>query len=70
MQSYLKNNEYYDRKAKAAPLEFNDYCFILNPIAEHLGSKIPFRKFRWFGPYIVEKSLPNEKYIVKKLNSN
>ena len=70
MQSYLKYKEYYDRKAKAAPLKQNVYCFILQPIADHQGSKIPFREYRWTGPYIVEKVLPNENYIVRKLNSN
>ena len=70
MQSYLKYKEFYDRKAKAAPLKQNDYCFILQPIADHQGSKIPFREYRWTGPYIVEKVLPNENYIVRKLNSN
>ena len=29
MQSYIKYKEYYDRKAKAAPLKENDYCFVL-----------------------------------------
>ena len=57
MQSYLKYKEYYDRKAKAAPLELGDYCFILQPLADHQGSKIPFREFRWIGPYVIEKVL-------------
>ena len=70
MQSYLKYKEYYDPKAKAAPLKQNDYCFILQPIADHQGSKIPFREYRWTGPYIVEKVLPNQNYIVRELNSN
>ena len=70
MQSYLKYKEYYDRKAKAAPLHQGDYCFILQPLADHQGSKIPFREFRWTGPYIIEKVVPNENYIVRKLNSN
>ena len=70
MQSYLKYKEYYDRKAKAAPLKLNDYCFILQPIADHQGSKIPFREYQWTGPYIVEKVLPNDNYLVRKLNSN
>ena len=69
MQSYLKYKEYYERKAKAAPLKQNDYCFILQPIADHQGSKITFREYRWTGPYLVEKVLPNENYIVRKLNS-
>ena len=70
MQSYLKYKDYYDRKAKAAPLEQGDFCFILQPLADHQGSKIPFREFRWIGPYVIEKVLPNENYIVRKLNSN
>ena len=32
MQSYLKYKKYYDRKAKAAPLEQGDFCFILQPL--------------------------------------
>ena len=48
----------------------NDYCFILQPIADHQGSKIPFREFRWIGPYAIEQVLPNENYIVRKLDSN
>ena len=70
MQSYLKYKEYYDRKAKAATLKQNDYCFILQPLDDHQGSKIPFREYRWTGPYIIAKVLPNENYIVRKLNSN
>ena len=70
MQSYLKYKDYYDRKAKAASLEQGDFCFILQPLADHQGFKIPFREFRWIGPYVIEKVLPNENYIVRKLNSN
>ena len=70
MQSYLKYKDYYDRKAEAAPLEQGDFCFILQPLADHQGSKIPFREFRWTGPYVIEKVLPNKNYIVRKLNSN
>ena len=70
MQSYIKYKRYYDKKAKASPLKEKDYCFILQPKADHQGSKIPFRDFRWIGPYIVEKELPNSNYIVRKLNTN
>ena len=31
---------------------------------------MPFRDFRWIGPYLVEKVLPNNNYIVRKLNTN
>ena len=67
MQSYIKYKENYDRKAKAAPLKENDYCFVLQPKADHQGSKIPFRDYRWVGPFVV---LPNENYIVRRINAN
>ena len=70
MQSYIKYKEYYDRKAKAAPLKENDNCFVLQPKADHQGSKIPFRDYRWVGPFIVQKVLPNESYIVRRINTN
>ena len=70
MQSYIKYKEYYDRKAKAAPLKENDYCFVLQPKTDHQGSKIPFSDYRWVGPFIVQKFLPNENYIIRRLNTN
>ena len=70
LQSYSKYEEYYDRKAKAASLKQNDCCFILQPLADHQGSKSPFQEYRSSGPYIVEKVLRNENYIVRKINSN
>ena len=70
MQSYLKYKEYYDRKAKAAPLSEQDFCFILQPKADNQGSKIPFREYRWIGPYRIEKVIPNDNYIVRRLNTN
>ena len=48
----------------------NDYCFVLQPKADHQGSKIPFRDYRWVGPFIVQKVLPNENYIVRRINTN
>ena len=70
MQSYIKYKKYYDKKAKASPLKEKDYCFILQPKADHQDSKIPFRDFRCIGPYLVENVLPNNNYIVRKLNTN
>ena len=69
MQSYLKYKAYYDRKAKAAPLETTDYCYILNPNADTQATKIPFREFRWCGSYKVEKVLPNNNYIIRRLGT-
>ena len=70
MQSYLKYKEYYDRKAKAAPLHEKDYCFILQPKADSQGSKTPFRDYRWIGPFVVRKVLPNNNCKVRRLNTN
>ena len=69
IQSHIKYKRYYDKKAKASPLKGKDYCYILQPKADHQGSKIPFRDFPWIGPYIVEKVLQNNFYIVRKLNT-
>ena len=70
IQFYIKYKNCYDKKAKASPSKEKDYCFILQPKADHQGSKIPFRDFRWIGPYLVEKVLPNKNYTVRKLNTN
>ena len=45
MQSYITNKEYYDRKAKAAPLEQNDNWIVLQLKTDHQGLKIPFRGY-------------------------
>ena len=55
---------------KASPSKEKNSCFILQPKANHQGSKIPFRDLHWIGLYLIEKILPNEKYIVQKLNTN
>ena len=70
MQMYIKYKRCYDKKAKSSPLKEKDYCYILQPKAHHQGSKIPFRDFRWIGPYLIEKVLPNSNYILRKLNTN
>ena len=70
MQSYLKYKDYYDRKAKAAPLKEKDYCFVLQPKADSQASKILFREYRRIGPFVVQTVLSNDNYIVRRLNTN
>ena len=70
MQSYLKYKDYYDRKAKVAPLKEKDYCFVLQPKADSQASKIPFKEYRWIGPFVIQKVLSNDNYIVRRLNTN
>ena len=70
MQAYIKYKAYYDRKANASKLKQADYVFLLQPKADHQGSKVPFTDFRWIGPYIIEKVLPNNNYLVRKIGTN
>ena len=70
MQAYIKNKAYDDRKANASQLKQADYVFILQPKADHQGSKIPFTDFRWIGSYIIEKVLPNNNYLVRKIGTD
>ena len=70
MQAYIKYKAYYDKNANASKLKEADYVYILQPKADHQGSKIPFTEFRWIGPYIVEKVLPNNNYLVRKIGTD
>ena len=69
MQSHLKYRVYFDRKAKASPLETTDYVYILNPKANTQATKVEFPELRREGPYKFEKVLPNNKYIVRRLGT-
>ena len=70
MQAYIKYKAYYDKKANASKLKQSDYVYILQPKADHPGSKIPFAGFRWIGPYIIEKVLPSNNFVVRKIGTN
>ena len=70
MQVYIKYKAYYDEKANASKPKEADYVYILQPKADHQGSKIPFTEVRWIGPYIIEKVLPNNNYLVRKIGTN
>ena len=70
MQAYIKYKAYYNKKADASKLKEADYVYILQPEADHQGSKIQFTEFRWIGPYIIGKVLPNNNYLVRKIGTN
>ena len=59
-----------DANLQDAALTTEDYCFILNPKADTQATKIPFREICWVGPYEVEKVLPNNNYIVRRLGTS
>ena len=69
MQAYIKYKDYYDRKTNATQLKKADYVYVLQPKADHQGSKIPFTEFRWTGPYFFEKVLTNNNYLVRKIGT-
>ena len=58
------------KKTNASKLKEADFLYISQPKADHQGSKIPFTEFRWIGPYIIEKVLPNNNYLVRKIGTN
>ena len=58
------------KKVKTSKLRQADYNYILQPKADHQGSKIPFTDFPWIGPYIIEKVLPNIFYLMCKIGTN
>ena len=70
MQAYIKYKAYYDKKANASKLKKADYVYVLQPKADRQRSKIPLTEFRWIGPYIIEKVLPNNNYLVLKIGTN
>ena len=39
MQSYIRYEQYYDKKANAHPLHVNEYCYALHPKANTQGTK-------------------------------
>ena len=69
IQAYIKYKAYYDKKAFATKLKQSDFVYILQSKADHHGSKTPFTDFRWIGPYIFEKVLPNNNYVVRKIGT-
>ena len=70
MQAHIKYKAYYDKKANASKLKKAEYSYVLQPKADHQGSKIPLTEIRWIGPYIIEKVLPNKIYLVRKIGTN
>ena len=56
---------------KPTPQNWNNLTdYILQPKADHQRSKIPFTDFRWIGPYIIERVLPNNNYSVPKIGTS
>ena len=70
MQAYINYKAHYHKNSNASNLKESDYVYVLQPKTNHQGSKIPFTEFRWIGPYIIEKVLPNNNYLVHRIGTN
>ena len=57
IQAYIKYKAYYDRKANASKLKQADYVYILQPKADHQGSKILGRFSRNQGRFSLDWTL-------------
>ena len=69
IEAFHKYKNYYDRKAQASPLKVNDFTFPLNKRLSEQSEKIPFKEFKWEGPYKVVKVLSNSNYIIRKIGT-
>ena len=47
-----------------------NWVYVLQPKVDQQGSKTPFTEFRWIGPYIIQKVLPNNNFLVRKIGTN
>ena len=70
IQGYIKYKVCYDKKANASKLKERDYVYVLQPKPGHQGSKTPSTEFWWIGPYIIEKVLPMNNYLLRKIGTN
>ena len=70
IQSYVRHKHYYDKKASHQPFPWYDFCYVLHPKAHSQTTKLPFRDYRWTGPYIVVITLPNNNYLIRNLQTN
>ena len=57
------------KKANASKLKQAKYVFKLQAKADNQGSKKLFTDFRWIGPHVMEKVLPNNKCLVRKIGT-
>ena len=58
MQAYIKYKAYYDKKANASKLKEADYVYILQPKADHQGSKIPLQNLVGLARKLSKKYYP------------
>ena len=70
MKAYIKAKAYYEKKFNSSKTDEADYVYALQSKVDHQGSTFPFTEFRWIGPYIYEKVLIYNNYLVRKNGTN
>ena len=58
------------KKQELCQFKKKNYLYILQPKLDNHGSKIAIRYIRWIGPYVIEKVIPNNNYVVRRINTN
>ena len=58
------------KKANNSKLKQAEYVYVLQSKADHQGRKVSFTDYRWIGPYNIEKMLPNNNFVVRKIGTN
>ena len=70
MQAYIKEKSLLRQKTNTLRLKEADNVQVLQPKADHQRNEIPFTEFRCISPYVIEKVLPDNNYLVRKIGSN
>ena len=70
MQAHMKYKAYYDKMQRFKAQKKTEYVYVSQPKADHQVSKIRFTEYWWIGPYLVEKVLPKNIYLVRKIGTN
>ena len=70
MQAYIKHEAYCDKNANALKLKEAVYLYALQSKTNHRGSKVLITDFGWIGPYLIEKLLPNNIYLIRQSGTN
>ena len=69
MQAYIKHKVFYNKKANASTLKKSRLRNCLTAESRSSREQISFTEFWWIGPYIFEKVLPNNNYLVRKIGT-
>ena len=70
MQANIKYKTFYDKKTNASKLREAEFFNVLQPKADYQRSKFAFTELLSIGPYLIEKVLPNNNYLVRKIGTN